>query len=208
MKWRIHLHWTAGSDGVSAVEADAYHYIVARDGRVYRGDDAIEANIPPLRSGRYAAHTLNANSYAIGVALDAMHGAIERPFRAGSYPITEVQLTSMARLCADLCRQYGIPVERDRVLTHAEVQRTLGIPQKAKWDIMWIPGMSEAGDPIKVGDVLRQKIRAAIVAQEAPSVDPQPGAPTTPAAPPDLSQEIAAMETALAKIKTKLEDLA
>ncbi len=160
---RIHLHWTAGADGLNDAEADAYHFIVARDGKVYTGEDAPEANIAPI-SGPYAAHTLNANSGAIGVSLDAMAGAVERPFSAGKYPITEVQIDAMVRLVARLCKQYGIPVTRRTVLTHAEVEPTLGIKQKQKWDITWLPGMDKPGDPIAVGDVLRAKIKAALEA--------------------------------------------
>lgn len=155
---RIILHWTAGADGVNATERDHYHVLIARDGSVTRGDFPISANIPPLVEGRYAAHTRGANSHAIGVALDAMAGAVDRPFNAGRYPITATQLSSMARAVADLCEEYGIAVTRQTVLTHAEVQPTLGIKQNAKWDIAWIPGMDRPGDPVAVGDKLRAMI--------------------------------------------------
>ncbi len=162
---RIHLHWTGGADGVNAAEADAYHFIIGRDGTVYQGQDRPEANRAPL-GPRYAAHTLNANTDAIGVALDAMADARERPFRAGKYPITPQQLQAMARLAAELCQRYGIPVTRQTVLTHAEVQPTLGIRQKAKWDITWLPGMTAPGDPVAVGDVLRAMIAERIPARQ------------------------------------------
>jgi N-acetyl-anhydromuramyl-L-alanine amidase AmpD len=158
---RIHLHWTAGADGVNPEEKDHYHFIIGRDGGVTLGDLPPEANIPPIK-GAYAAHTLNANGGAIGVSLDAMGGAVERPFSAGKYPITEAQLDAMAKLVAGLCKKYGIPVTRKTVLTHAEVQPTLGIAQKQKWDITWLPGMDKPGDPIAVGDILRARITKAI----------------------------------------------
>ena len=158
---RVILHWTAGADGVIGVESDAYHYIVGRDGTVTRGQDPIAANVPPLVPGQYAAHTRGCNSYSIGVSLDAMAGARERPFDPGRYPITETQLDAMAKLVAQLCADYAIPVTRRTVLTHAEVQPTLGIPQKNKWDITWLPGMAGPGDPVVVGDVLRQRIARA-----------------------------------------------
>lgn len=170
---RIHLHWTAGADGVNAVEQDAYHFLVGRDGKVYTGQDAPEANLSPIR-GPYAAHTLNANSDAIGVALDAMAGARERPFYAGPYPITTVQITALVMLVANLCRKYGIPVTRETVLSHAEVERTLGINQRAKWDITWLPGMDGPRDAIEVGDILRAAIAAELAALDDDAAEPPP----------------------------------
>ena len=76
-----------------------------------------------------------------------MVGAVERPFNAGRYPITPAQVDALARLCADLCRDYTIPVTRKTVLTHAEVQPTLGITQRGKWDVSWLPGMGARGQP-------------------------------------------------------------
>ena len=95
-----------------------------------------------------------------------MHGARERPFSHGSYPLTQKQLDACAVLCADLCETYKIPVSRHTVLTHAEVEPTLGIRQRGKWDITWLPGMSNTGDPVEVGD----KIRGMIEREMRPAV--------------------------------------
>lgn len=152
------IHWTAGADGVNSLEADSYNYIIGRDGKVTEGDFPISAQIPPIKSGKYAAHTLNANSRRVGVSLDAMAGANESPFRTGSNPITEVQLDAMARLVADINKACKLKVLRTTNLTHAEVQRTLGIRQNNKWDITWLPGMTKPGDAIEVGDRLRKRI--------------------------------------------------
>ncbi|MDN3713462.1 peptidoglycan recognition family protein [Paracoccus cavernae] len=138
----IILHWTAGADGVTHHEADSYNFLIGRDGTITPGKHAPEAQIPPLRKGSYAAHTLNANGNRIGVALDAMGDANERPFRAGRFPITELQLDVLVTFVADLCLKYRIPVTRRTVLSHAEVQPTLGIRQNGKWDISWLPGMA------------------------------------------------------------------
>lgn len=158
-EWRLHLHWTAGGPGITPVERDSYHYITDAKGCTWSGGFLPEANIPPLEKGKYAAHTLNANSWAIGLALDAMYGAVEVPFDKGLHPITEVQLRGAMEFAAGLCRKYDIPVGPTRVLTHAEVQGNLGIKQNGKWDIMWIPGMEKAGKPREVGDVLRAMIK-------------------------------------------------
>jgi hypothetical protein len=155
---RIHMHWTAGAYGDNALERKSYHLLVLENGRTVLGDLRPEANAD-TRDGQYVAHTLGANGGAIGISLDAMGGAQERPFVAGKYPITPVQLKKMALEVAKLCETYDIPVSRWSTLTHAEIQPTLNIKQRFKWDITWIPGMDKPGDPIQVGDVIRDMIR-------------------------------------------------
>ena len=162
---RIILHWTAGADGVNQKEADSYNFIVARNGVVTNGSHPPEAQTAAnVKKGSkfYAAHCLNCNTGSIGVSLDAMADAKESPFNAGKYPITEEQLGAMAQLVASLCLKYGIPVTRETVLSHAEVQRTLGIAQRQKWDISWLPGMDKPGDAIVVGDKLRRMVSDAL----------------------------------------------
>lgn len=155
---RIIWHWTAGAPGVIPIEADSYHYIIQPNGRVINGVP-VANNVPPLVNGAYAAHTAMANSWAIGIALDAMAGANERPFNKGNNPITEAQVEALVKLTRDLCDHYGIPVTRQTVLSHAEVQPTLGIKQKQKWDIAWLPGMDKPGDPVAIGDKLRARVQ-------------------------------------------------
>jgi hypothetical protein len=89
-----------------------------------------------------------------------MFGARERPFDPGKYPITPKQLRAFAQTVAEFSLTYDIPVTRKTVLTHAEVQGTLGVWQRGKWDVTWLPGMSEPSDPLDVGDGLRQLITA------------------------------------------------
>lgn len=155
---RIHMHWTAGAYGAIQLELNHYHVLILEDGKVVLGNKMPEANAN-TRDGHYMAHTRAANSGAIGVAVDCMGGAKEHPFEAGNYPMTRVQLRSMAREVANLCDTYDIPVSRYSTLTHAEIQPTLGIRQRFKWDITWIPGMRGPGDPILVGDAIREMIR-------------------------------------------------
>jgi len=165
IKWRLHLHWTAGAPGIIPLERDHYNYVVDDKACVWAGSHPPEAQTPDnIKRGSkyYAAHTLNANSYAIGLAIDAMANAVEVPFDPGNNPITQAQLDSAIMFSASLCKKYGIPVERDRVLTHAEVQPTLGIKQNNKWDIMWLPGMAKPGKALEVGDHLRALIKEAL----------------------------------------------
>ncbi|WP_050525500.1 peptidoglycan recognition protein family protein [Pseudorhodobacter aquimaris] len=151
---RIILHWTAGTHHVSALDRAHYHFIVAGDGSVIEGDLRPESN-RVINSGRYAAHTRGLNTGSIGVAMAAMLGARERPFDAGAFPITPVQLATFTDLVAELALTYKIRVTRKTVLTHAEVEPTLNVWQRGKWDVAWLPGMKATGDPVTVGDRLR-----------------------------------------------------
>lgn len=154
-------HWTAGADGVNDVERDSYNFITSRNGITVPGDFAPEAQTPAnIKKGSnfYAAHTLNANSYRIGHAADAMAGAQERPLNWGSAPLTEVQIEEMMRFTAGLVRVYKLTVSRQTTLSHAEIQPTLGIKQRQKWDIMCLPGDVKVRDPVEVGDILRSMV--------------------------------------------------
>jgi N-acetyl-anhydromuramyl-L-alanine amidase AmpD len=153
----IVFHWTAGGPKASALDKQHYHYMVQQDGSVAPGDHTPEDNLN-IAGGDYAAHTLNANTGRIGVAMCGMMGAQERPFRAGSSPITWGQVNALSSLLADLCRRYSIPVTKRTVLSHAEVQPTLGITQRGKWDVAWLPGMAAAGDPVLIGDRIRADV--------------------------------------------------
>lgn len=154
---RIILHWSAGEDSNQIDDVEHYHFIVDRWGKVVKGNYKPEDNISAA-DGKYAKHTRNCNTGSIGVSMDAMKGAIEKPFYPGTEPITEIQLEVFVQLVAKLLKQYSIPLTPTTCLTHAEVQTTLKIPQRGKWDITWLPGMSKPGDPVSVGNILRHKI--------------------------------------------------
>lgn len=158
---RVILHWTAGRNRASASDRKHYHYLVNADGNVVQGAHPVSANAAPVR-GAYAAHTLNCNTDSIGVSLAGMAGAVEFPFSAGKSPITEVQWNAAAKLVADLCRQYRIAVRADTVLSHAEVQGTLGIKQRGKWDISRLPWDSSVIGAKACGERFRSLVRAAL----------------------------------------------
>ena len=163
---RIIIHWTAGAHRANHIDKRHYHLLIEGDGTVVPGDKLPEAN-ESTSDGDYAAHTRALNTGSIGVAVCAMHGAQERPFRAGGYPITDVQVDSLIEVVADLCATYRIPVTRQTVLTHAEVQPTLGVAQRGKWDITWLPDMQRPGDAVQVGDRLRGFVTRAMTVVEA-----------------------------------------
>ena len=180
---RIILHWTAGSHAASSVDREHYHLLIEGDGRVVFGDYEISDN-ESVADNRYAAHTRDLNTGSIGVAVCAMLDARQVPFDPGKYPITEAQVQTLVREVARLAKGYGIPITRQTVLSHAEVQPTLGVAQAGKWDIAWIPGWKNATDPIGVGDHLRALIRAEIAGTARPVPKPVTPAPApTPAQP-------------------------
>lgn len=156
---RIHMHWTAGSHVPNVHDLESYNYVVTGKGEVLNGVFPPEAQIKCVE-GKYAQHTYHANTGAIGVSMAAMLDAVEVPFNAGRFPITEIQLAAFCKFIAELCVKYEIPVTRATVLTHAEVQPTLGVRQKQKWDIRWLPGMAHPIGAIEAGDILRAKISA------------------------------------------------
>jgi N-acetyl-anhydromuramyl-L-alanine amidase AmpD len=160
---RIIMHWTAGHNVVSDLDRDHYHFIVDGHGKVVQGRYNPEAN-EVISGGAYAAHTRACNTGSIGVAVAAMAGAVERPFDKGSAPITGPQLSAFTDLIADLAHTYGIQVTRKTILSHAEVQTTLGIWQRGKWDISWLPGMTSPADPVVIGDRLRAEVAVKLAA--------------------------------------------
>lgn len=168
---RIIIHWTAGRYKPSKDDLSHYHFVVDGNGAVVNGRFPIEANRAPMGKA-YAAHTLNCNSDSIGVAIAAMAGAQERPFSAGAAPIKQIQLDALVGLVAGLCKQYGIPITRETVLTHAEVQPTLKIKQNGKWDITWLPHLSAPIDPIEAGDMIRGRVSYAMTPRARPAPTP------------------------------------
>jgi len=153
---RIVTHWTAGAYKVSELDKEHYHIIIAGDGTLVRGDHTIADNVSS-GDGDYAAHTRNCNTGSIGVSVACMANARESPFSAGPYPMTLLQWTTLARVCAQLCAAYHIPVSPKTVLGHGEVQKNLSIAQAGKWDPMklpWDPTLSVT----EVGDQFRSKV--------------------------------------------------
>lgn len=156
---RIIVHWTAGAHKASGLDRSHYHILIEGDGKLIRGIPSIDLNQAPARKG-YAAHTLNCNSGSIGVSLCCMAGAIESPFSAGSAPMTRVHWETLPKVLAALCKRYGIPVTPKTTLSHAEVQGTLGIKQKGKWDISRLAFDPTVRGATACGDLFRAATKA------------------------------------------------
>lgn len=156
---RIIVHWTAGTNIASADDRDHYHILMNGDTKLVRGNKTIADNMS-TKDGVYAAHTFNLNTQSIGVSLCGMRGAQESPFVAGPSPLTEAQWNALPHVLAQLCRRFSIPVTRQTVLSHAEVQPTLGIKQKGKWDITRLPFNPQLKGAIAIGDEFRKATQA------------------------------------------------
>ena len=175
---RIHVHWTAGGHKANADDRRAYHVLVEGDGGLQRGDRSIKAN--EAGSGmKPASHTLNANTAAIGVSMCCMRDAEESPFNPGPSPMTKTQWDKMVEVVADLARRYDVKVTPRTILTHAEVEPTLGIKQKNKWDVVRLAFDDSVRGHKAVGDRLRAQVAVALDATES-----VPG----PVAPPDTTK--------------------
>lgn len=156
---RIVFHWTAGNSTASNIDRAHYHVLIEGDGKLVRGIPSIAAN-GIGGSGQRASHTLNCNTGSIGVSLCGMTGAIESPFNPGKSPITAIQWKTLADVLADLCRRYDIPVTPRTVLSHAEVQSTLGVAQRSKWDISRLPFAPTVIGAKACGDAMRSAVAA------------------------------------------------
>jgi hypothetical protein len=169
---RIHLHWTVGRHKPNDTDLKSYHILIDGDGTPVRGTTSIAANAPG--SGvRMVAHTLNANTGAIGVSLCGMFQARESPFDPGPNPITLAQWNAAVAVIAQLARRYAILVTPTTILTHAEVQPNLNIPQRGKWDITRLPFDPTIQGHKQVGDRLRREVaRALDQADTAPDTMP------------------------------------
>lgn len=159
---RIIGHHDAGGYSPSAEALRAYHRLIDGDGGVRDGQHPITANAvgKALVAGKYAAHCLNLNSGSIGLAICAMAGASwGNPFSSTKYPVKPEQVASFVEEAARLCSMYGIAVSRKTVLTHAEVEITLGVKQKGKWDFDYdIFDGTKSRDPIEIGDKWRSRV--------------------------------------------------
>jgi len=154
----IVMHWTAGANGVIELERRAYNAVVDAQSNVYDGVFRPEAQAT-YRVGHAASHTYMANTHRIGISVDCMAGARERPFHMGTNPIQKGHVEGMLRQTAQWIRDFNIIPSKWTVLTHAEVQPNLNIRQKWKWDIRVLPGDKAVRPADEAGDMLREQLQ-------------------------------------------------
>lgn len=152
-------HWTAGAHGIIELERDHYNWLFDRVGNVFDGNHSVQDQINyDWRNGIGASHTKSMNTGWLGLSVDAMAGAIESPLNWGTNPLTWEGIDAMLDWTMDLCEEYDVPVSPWTTLSHAEVQQTLGIRQRFKWDYKVLPGYTRAVDARKVGDIMRDRM--------------------------------------------------
>ena len=112
----IHHTGNAVDDDLSAAEIDAshkgqgwtcigYHYVIRKDGTV-------EVARPHWTVG---AHAYGHNSHTIGIHVCGNFEEAEP---------TDAQIESLAMLLANLCTDYGLPIDRDHIIGHRELMPT------------------------------------------------------------------------------------
>lgn len=152
-------HWTAGANGLIELERNSYNFLTDTKGNLYDGNHTIASQVAYDINRRVgASHTRSMNTGWIGISQDAMAGANGWPMNWGSHPITWEGIDAMLEKTMEICEEYNIPVSKWTTLSHAEVQPTLNIPQKNKWDYMVLPGDTGPRDPVVVGDQLRKRM--------------------------------------------------
>lgn len=153
-------HWTAGAEGLISLELKAYNFLHSTEGDTYQGDATIAEQVMyDWRKGIGASHTKSMNTGWIGQSVDAMAGAKQtNPITWGSHPITWEGIDAMLEQTAELSEEYDFPISPWTTLSHAEVQPTLGIQQRWKWDYVVLPGDKVSRNPVEVGDILRLRL--------------------------------------------------
>ena len=112
----IHHTGNQNDDDLSAAEIDAshkaqgwtcigYHYVIRKDGTVEQGR-------PHWTVG---AHAYGHNSHTIGIHVCGNFEEAEP---------TDEQIESTAMLLANLCTDYGLPIDRDSIVGHRELMAT------------------------------------------------------------------------------------
>ena len=112
----VHHTGNPWDDDLSAAEIDAshkaqgwacigYHYVIRKDGTVEQGR-------PHWTVG---AHAYGENGHTIGIHVCGNFEEAEP---------TDEQIESLAMLLANVCTDYGLPIDRDHIVGHRELMPT------------------------------------------------------------------------------------
>ena len=116
---KITLHWSGGRSTPCAEDLKHYHFLIDKDGLLYKGLYCPEDNIN-CNDGKYAAHCGGGNTNNIGIAFCGCYVPKGIPVKNTQFPLTRQQLERGFKLCADLCKRYNIPIDKTHVFTHYE----------------------------------------------------------------------------------------
>jgi hypothetical protein len=163
----IYTHWS-GYDYASVFPAYNYCITLTRSGAIVVETNDPRNNMRDVYAGEgapYAAHTYQRNSFAIGIAMMGMQDASPQDF--GAYPLTVELVDALCSVGARLAAFYGIPIDADRVMSHAEAALRdgyFGQSEDERWDIARLvpdarPLTSQ--DALDTGEELRARMRNA-----------------------------------------------
>lgn len=163
---RIYTHWSA-HDYHSVFPA--YHFCITSNG----DGEILVVNTHDVRENMrdvyqapdepYAAHTRGRNSHALGISIMAMEGATPSDF--GRYPLTEPLIDGLCLLGAKLAKYYGVTIDADHVMSHAEAalhDGYFGTAPEERWDIARLRAEDRPlvpDDGRVVGEELRERMR-------------------------------------------------
>ena len=153
----------------------AYHRVTDGEGETTDGFFHINNNSPGnIKSGNYAAHTWKLNTGSIGSSICAMGGGVWNDPFGGRFPVKPIQVDALVKDTVLLCKEYHIGITPRTVLSHAEVEITLGVKQKNKWDFDYSLWGKDGRDAIAIGNELRQEIISQLGGKITPPVDSLP----------------------------------
>jgi hypothetical protein len=131
-----YLHWSAGHYHQIY---DDYHIGIDDDGSIYVTTDDLSAVL---------VHTWHRNTGAIGISLAC--GAFSNAKDLGAEPPTDCQIESMARVIAVLSEALNVPINADRVMTHAEAANLDDYGPNTTWE-RWDLWFLKNGDAMGTG---------------------------------------------------------
>lgn len=154
---RIIIHWTGGTNFPNSIDLEHYHFLIDKNGKTINGKCKPEDNLN-CNDGKYAAHTGGGNTGSIGIAACGMLGFMDVK-HIGQFPLLKSQMEALFKKCAELCKQYGIPITPDTVLTHYEFgKKHPNTDSAGKPDILLLPYLPELR-PEEIGDYIRGKVK-------------------------------------------------
>lgn len=155
---KITLHWSGGRSTPCAEDLKHYHFLIDKDGLLYKGLYCPEDNIN-CNDGKYAAHCGGGNTNNIGIAFCGCYVPKGIPVKNTQFPLTRQQLERGFKLCADLCKRYNIPIDKTHVFTHYEFGlKNPKTSSAGKIDITYMhPFPAETKDTC--GNFIRSKVK-------------------------------------------------
>ncbi len=152
---KICNHWTAGTHNHCIKDLESYHYLIDKNGKIYKGKYKPEDNIN-CNDGKYAAHCGGGNTGCIGLSVCGM-ADFDLSKKQTKYPLTQKQIEALCSLNAYLSVKYNIDISKNSIFTHYEFDKKQPkSKQKGKIDITYLPFMPNLNKD-SIGNYIRNK---------------------------------------------------